>query len=135
MQGRGDLLPVARRAQGGAEEPPEDVHAERGLMLLSDQGAQACEAPKKRLSFLDEFLTLWIFLAMAAGVGLGHACPEIADVLDSVQVFNVSLPIAVGLLVMMYPPLAQVHYDELGKLREAKKVLGPLPPLHLAVGA
>ena len=83
---------------------------------------------------MDEFLTLWIFLAMAVGIGLGHVFPEIADILDSVQVFNVSLPIAVGLLVMMYPPLAKVHYDELGRLRQAKKMLGTSLFLNWAIG-
>jgi ACR3 family arsenite transporter len=93
-----------------------------------------CEAPRKRLSFLDEFLTLWIFIAMAVGLGLGYLFPELADILDSVQVFDVSLPIAVGLLVMMYPPLAKVHYDELGKLRSAKKMLGTSLLLNWALG-
>ena len=94
----------------------------------------SCPMPGKRLSFLDEFLTLWIFLAMAVGVGLGHAFPEIADVLDSVRVFDVSLPIAIGLLVMMYPPLAKVRYDELGKLRGAKRMLTTSLVLNWAVG-
>ena len=95
---------------------------------------QPCDSPKKRLSFLDEFLTLWIFLAMAAGLGLGYAFPQLADILDSVKVFNVSLPIAVGLLVMMYPPLAKVHYDELGKLRQAKRMLSTSLVLNWAIG-
>jgi ACR3 family arsenite transporter len=94
----------------------------------------ACDEPRKKLSFLDEFLTLWIFLAMAAGVGLGYAYPEIADLLDSVKVFNVSLPIAIGLLVMMYPPLAKVRYDELGKLRGTKKMLSTSLVLNWAMG-
>jgi len=99
------------------------------------QGAPAaCEASRKRLSFLDEFLTLWIFLAMMAGIGLGYVWPDIADVLDSIQVFDVSLPIAIGLLVMMYPPLAKVHYDGLGKLRQAKKMLGTSLFLNWAIG-
>lgn len=71
---------------------------------------------------------------MAAGVGLGHAFPDIADLLDSVKVFSVSLPIAVGLLVMMYPPLAKVRYDELGRLRGAKKMLSTSLVLNWAVG-
>lgn len=92
------------------------------------------DSPRKGLSFLDEFLTLWIFLAMIAGLGLGYVFPELADILDSVKVFNVSLPIAIGLLVMMYPPLAKVHYDELGKLRGAKKMLSTSLILNWAIG-
>jgi len=92
------------------------------------------DSPRKGLSFLDEFLTLWIFVAMAAGLGLGYVFPELADVLDSVKMFNVSLPIAIGLLVMMYPPLAKVHYDELGKLRGAKKMLSTSLILNWAIG-
>lgn len=94
----------------------------------------ACDAPREKLSFLDEFLTLWIFLAMGAGVGVGYLFPEIAEVLDSVKVFDVSLPIAVGLLVMMYPPLAKVRYDELGRLRESKRMLSTSLVLNWAVG-
>ena len=101
---------------------------------LTGGTSPACDEPRNRLSFLDEFLTLWIVLAMAAGVGLGHAYPEVADVLDSVKVFNVSLPIAIGLLVMMYPPLAKVRYDELGKLRGAKKMLSTSLVLNWAMG-
>jgi ACR3 family arsenite transporter len=96
--------------------------------------SQSSDSPRKGLSFLDELLTLWIFLAMAAGLGLGYAFPELADILDSVKVFNVSLPIAIGLLVMMYPPLAKVHYDELGKLRGAKKMLSTSLILNWAIG-
>lgn len=95
---------------------------------------QPSDSPRKGLSFLDEFLTLWIFLAMIAGLGLGYVFPELADILDSVKVFNVSLPIAIGLLVMMYPPLAKVHYDELGKLRGAKKMLSTSLILNWAIG-
>lgn len=94
----------------------------------------ACEAPKERLSFLDRFLTAWIFLAMGVGVGIGYAFPRIADILDSVKVFNVSLPIAIGLLVMMYPPLAKVRYDELGRLRGSKRMLSTSLVLNWAVG-
>jgi ACR3 family arsenite efflux pump ArsB len=74
---------------------------------MSGESSESCGTPKKKLSFLDEFLTLWIFVAMAIGIGLGYAFPDIADILDSIKIFNVSLPIAIGLLVMMYPPLAK----------------------------
>lgn len=104
------------------------------MIPTEDSGTGLCEAPQKRLSFLDEFLTIWIFLAMGVGLGLGYLFPQLADLLDSVKVFDVSLPIAVGLLIMMYPPLAKVHYDELGKLKQAKKMLSTSLILNWAIG-
>ena len=104
-------------------------------MSETDSGvAEACPSSKKRLSFLDEFLTIWIFIAMAAGIGLGYVFPNLAGALDSVKVFDVSLPIAIGLLVMMYPPLAKVHYDEIGNLRKTKRMVGTSLALNWVVG-
>lgn len=76
----------------------------------------------RRLSVLDRFLPLWIFIAMALGLGLGYVFPNLAKLLDAARISSVSLPIAIGLLWMMYPVLARVKYEELGKIKQAGRM-------------
>lgn len=78
----------------------------------------------RKLSFLDRYLTLWIFLAMGMGVGIGHFVTGAAELVQRFELGSINLPIAIGLIVMMYPPLAKVRYDKLGSIFADKQVIG-----------
>ena len=90
---------------------------------MNTQDLSKTISKNKKLSFLDQHLTYWIFLAMGVGLLIGRFFPKIPYLLNQMSIGTTSIPIAIGLILMMYPPLAKVKYEELPKVFKNKKVL------------
>ena len=110
------------------------MHTWRGVLLIMSANNCAPAAERKKIGFINRYLTLWIFIAMAIGVGIGYFLPSSSGFINSFSSGTTNIPLAIGLILMMYPPLAKVKYENLGQVFKDTKVLSVSLVLNWIVG-
>lgn len=123
-----------------SDNTPEQtqVYAERSLQIAAEMlyvfSSIKIRSMQPKLKFIDRYLTLWIFLAMLLGISIGYFVPEVSNLINKLSIGTTNIPLAIGLIVMMYPPLAKVDYSLLPKAFKNKKVIGISLLLNWIIG-